>query len=563
MYCLFIAMKKLIIYQVLPRLFSNRPGLCCINGTIEENKVGKFSYFTDEVLESIRKNGATHIWFTGIVRHATTTDYSAYGIPRQHPSVVKGKAGSPYAITDYYDVDPDLAISPGQRMEEWQQLIQRTHHAGLGVIMDFVPNHLARQYKSVAKPNGIDDFGAHDRKDHHFHPDNNFYYCPNVLLDLHDIDPDSDYIESPAKCTGNDHFDACPKATDWYETVKLNYGVDYTAWGGRQEHFFPIPDTWKKMCHILLFWASKGIDAFRCDMAEMVPAAFWHYATTEVKKKYPSILFIGEVYNPNLYRQYIGSGFDYLYDKVGMYDCLRDVVCGRRSASDITCQWQHTDDIKEHMLYFLENHDEQRIASDFFCSTPQRAFPALIVSLLMGRNPFMYYFGQELGERGMDSEGFSGVDGRTTIFDYWILDSVRKEYFAKEELTEEEHAVLSYYQTVLKIATTEPTVSKGSFFDLMYANPSSDVFHPNSEYTFLRHHENEMLLVASNFSEQPATISVCIPEHAFSLLSIAPRKQIMATDLLTGEQMSCALIPDESISMSLSAHGSRVWKFSL
>ena len=381
--------KKITIYQVLPRLFGNRNTTRKPNGTLAENGVGKFNNFDAARLAKIHSMGFNHVWFTGVIRHATTTDYSRYGIPRQHPCVVKGKAGSPYAIVDYYDVDPDLAEDVPNRMDEFEALIARTHAAGMKVIIDFVPNHVAREYHSICRPAGVADLGEHDDRGKHFDPQNNFYYCPGYPF-VGPVAPakgESPYEEMPAKCTGNDRFDSHPGVNDWYETVKLNYGVDYCDAGGRSNHFDPTPDTWLKMTDILRFWASKGIDGFRCDMAEMVPHEFWAYATSAVKADYPQLIFIGEVYDPNQYRTYIASGFDYLYDKVGMYDCLRDVVCGRRPASDITGCWQQTDDIWQHMLYFLENHDEQRIASDFFCGDARKALPAVAVALLFRSNP--------------------------------------------------------------------------------------------------------------------------------------------------------------------------------
>ena len=338
--------KKITIYQVLPRLFGNRNTTRKENGTIEENGCGKFHNFDEPTLNRIHAMGFTHIWYTGVIRHATTTDYSRYGIPRQHAEIVKGKAGSAYAITDYYDVDPDLAVVVKNRMQEWEQLIERTHKVGMKVIMDFVPNHVAREYHSICKPAGTHDLGEFDNTDMQFSTSNNFYYCKehldlgNVLQGNTIISNDGAYVESPARATGNDQFSSKPQRNDWYETIKLNYGVDYCDTNGRSYHFSPIPDTWKKMLDILLFWAEKGIDAFRCDMAEMVPDAFWTYATKAVKEQYPHIIFIGEVYDPNQYRTYIAAGFDFLYDKVGMYDALRGIIRGEQSASNITYQWQ-------------------------------------------------------------------------------------------------------------------------------------------------------------------------------------------------------------------------------
>ena len=539
-----MALHKIIIYQVFTRLFGHRSNTPVVNGTIEENGCGKLNDFTPSALKKIRELGVTHIWYTGVIRHATMTDYSRYGIPRQHPAVVKGRAGSPYAITDYYDIDPDLAVDVERRMVEFEQLVTRTHRAGLKMIIDFVPNHVARQYKSICKPAGVRDLGEDDNPNEGFNPArNNFYYCPGQAFmpyfDLYHGEKEP-YQEMPARATGNDCFHNAPGMNDWYETVKLNYGVDYYA--GGVGHFEPIPNTWQKMLDILLFWAGKGVDAFRCDMAEMVPADFWAWATTRVREQYPDIRFIGEVYNPNEYRHYIASGFDYLYDKVGMYDAMRDVVCHRRDTDAITWAWQQTDDIRDHMLYFLENHDEQRVASDFFAGSGEKAVPALVVNALMQQNPFMLYFGQEWGERGMDAEGFSGRDGRTTIFDYW---SLQPRY----------NALTQIYNKVLNIARSEKAVSEGLMFDVMYANQQY-----RQQYAFLRKADKETLFVVANFADVPVTMNITIPDHAFDYLDLL-EKAYKAVDLLTGTQVSLVLIRDQQVSIALPPRGAVVYKF--
>jgi glycosidase len=556
--------RKIIIYQVFTRLFGNRNTARVPNGTLRVNGTGKMSDFDAERLRRIHGMGFTHVWYTGVIRHATATDYSKHGIPRQHPSVVKGVAGSPYAITDYYDIDPDLADDIDQRMDEFQQLVDRTHQAGMKVIIDFVPNHVAREYHSIMKPDGVRDLGEDDDTGKHFSPSNNFYYCPGqpFVSPVQPKEGEEPYVENPAKCTGNDRFDNCPGRNDWYETVKLNYGIDYFDAGGRSYHFDPVPNTWVKMTDILLYWASKDIDGFRCDMAEMVPPAFWAYATHIVKERYPRIVFIGEVYDTNQYRTYIQSGFDYLYDKVGMYDCLRDVICDRRPASSITYYWQHVDDIRPHMLYFLENHDEQRIASDFFCGSGEKAIPAVIVAALMGNNPFMVYAGQEFGERGMDAEGFSGRDGRTTIFDYWCVDTIRRGYFDRRHLTQDEMHLQLKYQQVLHIANREAAVREGEFFDLMYVNPQTWKFNPRHEYAFLRKFEDEVLLVVANFGPDRVNTSVNIPAHAFDFLGL-PEKEVRAIDLLTGEEMNIDLKKDGAVDIDLRPYTGRIYKFSI
>ena len=545
---------KPIIYQVFPRWYGNRNLTRKHCGTIEENGCGKLADFTPSVLKHLRQMGITHVWYTGVIRHATMTDYSHYGIPRQHPAVVKGRAGSPYAIADYYDVDPDLAVNPARRMDEFEHLVARTHRAGLKVVIDFVPNHVARQYKSIARPEGVRDFGADDDVSQGFTPKNDFYYCPGQPFEPYfdryhgELFP---YEEMPAKATGNDHFDNAPGRDDWYETVKLNYGVDYYA--GRIGHFDPTPSLWQKMLHVLLFWASKGVDAFRCDMVFMVPVEFWRWVIPQVRAEYPDVLFIGEIYDPWLYRDFIAAGFDWLYDKVGMYDALRDITCHRRRAADITRQWQQLDDIRSHMLYFLENHDEQRIASDFFAADGRKAVPALIVSAMLGENAFMLYAGQEYGERGMDCEGFSGHDGRTTIFDYWSVDTLCRA--DSGELTPDEQSLYEQHRSILNIARKEKAVTDGVMFDLMYVNQHIG----DRQYAFLRKAEKDLLLVVANFADEDATADVCIPRHAFDYLHLA-EGSIEAKDLLSGSRMTLTLEADKTVRLSLPPRGGCILK---
>ncbi len=525
--------------------------------------------------------GFTHIWYTGVIRHATQTNYSSYGIPTQHAEVVKGKAGSPYAIADYYDVDPDLAENVSLRMREWESLIERTHKAGMKVIMDFVPNHVAREYHSVCKPAGVRDLGQDDDPNMHFSTKNNFYYSWGDL-DLNDVlrskpelktfsEQDAKiyepYGESPAKATGNDRFDNCPGCNDWYETVKLNYGVDYCDAGGRSYHYEPVPDTWGKMTDILLFWAGKGVDGFRCDMAEMVPTAFWSYATQILKAKYPHVVIIGEVYDPSQYRNYVKAGVDYLYDKVGMYDCLRSVIRGERPAASITHEWQVVDDIRDHMLYFLENHDEQRIASDFFCGNAEKAIPAVAMSLFFQKNPFMLYSGQEFGERGMDKEGFSGRDGRTTLFDYWSPETLT---YAYEEpvspkmchQTEESKSLALRYRHLLRLANEEKALREGDTFDLMYVNPGSQNFDPHRHFAFLRKKGNDAMLIVLNFSQEVRELGVCIPGHAFDYMHL-PEEEVVVNELVSGEKKKVELKKDGVFPVSVDAYGVRIYKFNV
>lgn len=553
---------KPVIYQLLPRLYTNYCQAPVVGGTLEQNGSGKLNDITDTILADIADLGATHVWYTGVIEHTHDADYTRYGIARHNPHVIKGHAGSPYAIADYYDIDPDLAVNVPRRMEEFEALVERTHRAGLKVIIDFVPNHVARQYHSDAKAAGIEDFGQGDNHEMFFAPNNNFYYITRQQFAPH-IDLGSGpgaYVEFPAKASGNDCYTAFPGVNDWYDTVKLNYGVDP---GDGSRHFDPVPDTWLKMLHILRFWAAKGIDGFRCDMVHMVPLEFWQWAIPQVKQHYPEVKFIAEIYDMGLYRPFIEyGGFDYLYDKVNLYDTLRAIETDNHSAARLTGCWQAVDGIGGHMLNFLENHDEQRFASPFYAGDARRAVPSLVVSTMMGTGAMMIYFGQELGEPGTDAEGYSGHDGRTTIFDYWSVASVRR-YLdrgtCRGKITNEEKELRSIYRRILRTANAEPAIAEGGFFDLMYVNLDNPGLNPHRHFAFLRHHGDDLLVVVVNFGDSDDDIRLRIPVHAFECLDL-PQGSCKAVELLTGVRGTKTLATGHDMELSVPAHGAAVWK---
>ncbi len=553
---------KPVIYQLLPRLFSNTCETCVPNGDIEQNGVGKLNDITPRVLKSIKDLGVTHVWYTGVIEHAHATDYSQYGIVRDNPYVVKGKAGSPYAISDYYDIDPDIAVDVPDRMEEFENLVKRTHDAGLKVIIDFVPNHVARRYHSDVKPSGIEDFGVNDDNTYFFSPKNDFYYIPRQKFSpsIYLGEGEAAYTEFPAKASGNDCFTAFPSQNDWYETVKLNYGVDY---GDGSRHFEPIPPVWFKMLNLLRYWASKGIDGFRCDMAFMVPTEFWKWAIPNVREKYPEILFIAEIYDVGLYREFISVGFDYLYDKVNLYDTLRGIQCSQVSAAQITNCWQAVDGIGDKMLNFLENHDEQRFASMQFAGNAGLVTPSLIVSSTISNGPVMIYMGQELGEKAADAEGFSGLDGRTTIFDYWSVPTLRRWYNEGKpgisKLTKQEKSLRKLYSTILNICNTESAISSGMFFDLMYVNYNNGKFNPHRQFAYLRGDEKATIVIAVNFDNIDVDVEINIPDLALKMLNI-PEGEIEATELLTGEKAKKVLSSQIPFATKIPHNSAVMWK---
>ncbi|HEX8357503.1 MAG TPA: alpha-amylase family protein [Segetibacter sp.] len=524
---------KVVIYQVFTRLFGNTNTTNKPWGTIEENGVGKFKDFTDKALEEIKALGVTHIWYTGVPHHAVIRDYTAFGISNDDPDVVKGRAGSPYAVKDYYNVNPDLATDPAKRLEEFKELIERSHRHGLRVIIDIVPNHVARHYLSKNKPAGIEDFGAKDDKTVEYNRDNNFYYIPaqnfKVPVPHNNYKPlggeahplsDGKFDEQPAKWTGNGSRLAQPDFNDWYETVKINYGIrpdgtkDFdtlpASYATRSvaEHLAfwqnkPVPDSWKKFKEIALFWLQAGVDGFRFDMAEMVPVEFWSYMNSSIKTAKPSAELVAEVYNPAEYRNYINLGkMDYLYDKVELYDSLKHIIQGYGSTDNLQAIQQRMADIEHHMLHFLENHDEQRIASPDFAGDPEKAKPAMVVSATISTSPTLIYFGQEVGEPGTQDAGF-GKPTRTSIFDYvgvphhqrWMNEGK----FDGGQLTPNEKSLRGFYTRLLNF-TINSSALTGAFAGLHEWNRKHATGYNDKLYAFVRWTEKQKLVVFCNFS---------------------------------------------------------------
>lgn len=533
---------KIAVYQIFTRLFGNQNSTNKFYGSMEENGVGKMNDISEKALQEIKNLGISHVWFTGIIEHATMTDFSVHGILPDNPSVVKGRAGSPYAIKDYYDVSPELAVEVPNRMKEFEALVARCHALGLKVIVDFVPNHVARSYNSDAKPKGVKDFGENDDKNVFFSPNNNFYYIPNTgFVVPNEVKPPVEvkepFVENPAKATGNDVFSATPSINDWFETIKLNYGVDYQ--NNKKTHFENVPDTWHKMKDILLFWQAKGVDGFRCDMAEMVPVEFWGWVIPQIKEK-KSTIFIAEIYNPNEYQNYIFNGkFDYLYDKVGLYDALRRLIQGGGSTEDITKVWQNeSGNFAEHMLRFLENHDEQRIASDEFAGNAVKALPAMMLSATLHSGPLMVYFGQELGVKPTQAEGFQGNDGRTTIFDYWGVPEFQgwtnSGKFDGGKLTTEQKELRKAYEKIIKFSKENEAVTEGKFWDLQYVNTygKSKNYSNHRSYSYVRYTEKQRLLFVFNFDLSNSLHTfVKLPNDLQHQLGISGKK-IMLTNAL-------------------------------
>ncbi|PHR97199.1 MAG: alpha-amylase [Leeuwenhoekiella sp.] len=562
------APKKEVVYHVFTRLFGNTNTTNKPWGTLKENGVGKFNDFTPEALQAIKELGTTYIWYTGVPHHAVITDYTEYGISNDDPDVVKGRAGSPYAVKDYYQVDPDMAVDPAKRMEEFEALIKRTHDAGMKVIIDIVPNHVARKYESLNTPKGRVPFGAQDDNTVAYAKNNNFYYIPGedfkVPVWQNGYQPlggeqntlaEGSFKESPAKWTGNGSRAAQPDQNDWYETVKINYGVspdghkdfdelpedsgkwDYTKhadfWKDKE-----IPASWKQFKDIALFWTEKGVDGFRFDMAEMVPVEFWSYMNSAIKTENPDAFLLAEVYNPSMYRDYIFKGkMDYLYDKVELYDTIKHVMQGHGSTDHIAPIIDHQKDIEINMLHFLENHDEQRIASPDFAGSAEKGKPAMVVSALISTSPTMIYFGQELGEPAEEDLGF-GDPTRTSIFDYGSVPSVVRwvndKKFDGGKSTQAELELRDFYKRVLNFSTESPAIM-GEYADIHWHNRQNTEWYNDRVYSFVRWSGEDKLVIVSNFDANDTFgFELQIPEHIIEVWQLKDGDYTM-TDQLYGK----------------------------
>ncbi|MFN6971699.1 MAG: alpha-amylase family protein [Rheinheimera sp.] len=577
---------KIVVYQAFTRLFGNSNATNQRFGTVAQNGVGKFNDINDAALAGLKAMGVSHLWLTGVPHHALVADYSAYGISNDDPDVIKGRAGSPYAVKDYYSVNPDLAVDPAKRLDEFKALIARAHQHGIKVIIDIVPNHVARHYQSLGKPAGVRDFGADDNTAVEYSKHNNFYYVPGQAFEVPDIPAeftplggeahpllDGKFAEMPAKWTGNGARAAKPDFNDWYETVKINYGVkpdgsydferlpaDYANkdaaahaafWQGKE-----LPDSWLKFRDITQFWLELGVDGFRFDMAEMVPVEFWSYLNSNIKLHNPDALLLAEVYQPHLYRDYVHLGkMDYLYDKVGFYDSLKLLMQGKGTASEVLARQAEVSDIDQHMLKFLENHDEQRIASPEFAGSADKGKPAMVVSTLIGKAPTLVYFGQEVGEAGALDAGF-GKPSRTSIFDYvgvpahqgWLNGGK----YDGGGLTADQASLRAFYQRLLKFSS-EASALNGQFVALQQYQLASPGY-SEQQLTFGRYDQQQQLVVVSNFADQPVSFQLQLPKELTHLWNFGATP-VSFVDVLTDAKLSSVpAAPPQAASLDATSH---------
>ncbi|MBK1855432.1 hypothetical protein JO972_10715 [Verrucomicrobiaceae bacterium 5K15] len=544
------------IYQLMVRHFGNTNETRKPHGTIEENGCGKFNDINDAALLSLKQLGITHVWLTGVLEQASSTSYPDR--PGDFPGLLKGKAGSPYAVRDYFDVCPDYAVEPENRLAEFQALLKRIGSHGLKAIIDFIPNHVARSYASDVHPEL--SFGKDDDTSHFFDPNNNFYY----LGDLHPgggkplkLPSDDGPLPYPpesehGKVTGNNAITWSPSRNDWYETIKLNYGHDFSV-GPPCQLIHPLPapdailsmtpDTWQKMDSILAYWQDMGVEGFRVDMAHMVPMPYWHWQIRRCRQRNASVFFMAEAYDNdpakltdgNVLDELLTAGFNAVYDAPS-YDVLKAVIEHGKWANDLDeatspfCPRFHS------ALRYAENHDEVRIASprEWAAAGMDIGRPVCAILFGLGRGPIMIYNGQETGEAALDAEGFCGDNARTSIFDYWSMPSftpwVNNHRYDGAKLNQPRKELRNFYSRLLRLCA-EPAFTAGEFYGLNFANHNNPNYGRHGGefvsghwlYSYLRYDaaSGQTFLVVVNLhpSETLVNVHVQIPENALQWMN--------------------------------------------
>ncbi|HEX8322972.1 MAG TPA: alpha-amylase family glycosyl hydrolase [Tepidisphaeraceae bacterium] len=554
---------KPIIYQLVVRYFGNTNPTNRPNGTLATHGSGKFADVTPAALRQLRDLGVTHVWLTGCLRQATLTDHSALGLPADDPDVVKGIAGSFYAIRDYFDVSPDYAVEPANRLAEFDALVRRVHEAGMKAMIDFVPNHVARGYGSVVRPDL--NFGVGDDTSVFFSPANHFYYLvdrpgrplrlsrpahwnpPGVTFDgLYP--PEDGTAKRPVKVTGNNCAETDPGPDPWYETVKLNFGYDFVNHTG---HYDPRPRLWNLMDEILAYWQGRGVDGFRCDFAHYVPPEAWRFLLERAKGRDAQAYFIAEAYpwegsgDPITQRQQlIDSGFQAVYNDAS-YDALKRIYLDRPNGQDDyhAALVSVSPAERRRMVQYMENHDERRIASpvnpdagwtgNSGFGSADAGYLLAPLQYLCGPGPVLMLNGQEVGEPGADAEGYSGRDGRTTVFDYWTMPEMAKwvngHAYDGGRLSSWQVRLRSFYADLLALCQ-DPCVRGDGYWGLKYFNrPERFADCPAAFYTFARYDEaaGRLLLVVANFDRGQETGGrVRVPAELLSLCGLNGRIEV-------------------------------------
>jgi glycosidase len=597
---------KLRIYQMFPRLFGNTNPNRIPNGTYQQNGCGKFADLNDESLTSLKKLGFDAIWVTGVLRQATTRDYSSIGLPPDDPDLLKGIAGSPYAIRDYFDVCPDYAADPAQRITEFKALLARAKKHDLKIFMDFIPNHVARSHTSVVHPER--DFGKDDQGIEFFSSDD-FYYLQadkdGPPLRLATFDPRKKEPLTPTtkviwedqesrfpglkekidglfqgeakrgRVTGDNQNTWQPNRDCWYETIKFNYGYDFTLGAkGQRKHptvlqpDLPVPNLWNKMDAVLAYWQEMGVDGFRCDVAHIVPSEFWHWALARARERNPKTFFYAECYegdtrlevpdaNPELAvfksnpTSLLEAGFDAVYGH-DAYRRLMEIYQDKAWANDLDSA-SRAGFVGDNSVRYAENHDEVRVASPQHWGGHGPLVGRPVSGILFGlsRGPVMVYYGQEVGEPAdVGAAGFELDKGRTTFFDYWsvptLIQWMNNGQYEGGGLPELNRDLRAFYGRLLN-SLTHPALAQGNFIPLNPANQNNPTYHvPDGKkengrwlYSFLRYDpvSKQSLLVTANLHPKTAAsgVKLKLSEEAAGLLALSPEAAVTGSDLLSAK----------------------------
>ena len=573
--------SKIRIYQLLPRLFGNTNERRRPNGSLGENGTGKFSDLDEKALTELKAMGFTHLLITGVLQQVTATDYGQIGEPADDSDLLKGVAGSPYAVRDFYDVTPDYADDPAARMEEFMSLVDRVHTQEMKILIDFTPSQVGRSYLSSNKEEP--SLGAKDTPATFFDVDNNFFYLtgdvkvegkgpplklPTVDGDGRPTSPTGQVAEVPCnglfegetnfgRVTGNNVVSWEPGLDTAYEMVKLNYGYDFTdpekatrQYPHGAQSDLPLPDTWEKMDKIIAHWQAIGVDGFRAAMAQRVPSEFWDWLLNRSRQRNPQAFWIAEasdddpakvpsgdsqsvkVTGGNAMLELLKAGFDAVHDH-SSYATIKGIYDGTATANDLDKETSRAF-LFDNALRYAENDAEVRLASPREWGGHGMQVGRPVSALLFGlsRGPVMVYHGQEVGEPAVGAEGFGGDDGRTTIYDYWSMPEfvkwVNHGEFDGGRLSPEQLKLRDFYRRLL-LAIDQPAFRDGGFYPLNPDNLYNAAYGRSRRgisgqwlYSYLRYDpmSGQRMLVVVNLNPEEAikNIRIRVPVRAMRFL---------------------------------------------
>jgi glycosidase len=419
-----------------------------------------------EHLPYLKDLGVTTLWLTPVLKNGAPQDYHGYG------------------AVDLYAVDPHLGT-----INECQQLVSAAHQQGMKILFDAVVNHVGPNHPWVKNP-PLPDW---------------FHGTPAQHMDsATPLDP-SFYGKSTHQPSTNDSFEALVDphtpphfsknlTQGWFANVLPDLNTENPV----VVQYLLLNSMW---------WTeTTGLDGYRLDTLPYVPRKFWAAWHFALRRLYPNLTTIGEVFHPDPsvtsffvggQKRYDGvdSGLTTLFD-FPLYFTLRDVLLRGAPAGKIAEILRHDSlyNRPDSLITFFGNHDVTRIADPSndaagHLQDETRAIRTLQLAygltLTLRGIPQLYY-GDEIG-----MPGAADPDNRHDFPGGWIGDP--KNAFTADGRTPQQQQIFWYVQKLLRLRREHPVLAEGRLWHL-----ASD----DSSYIFERDSDEEKVIVAFNNSKE-------------------------------------------------------------